>query len=139
MRGWRPVCVAQHRTSRCQLSPPNNLTSAVPRQAKKRRPKKAALKENFAVTELHSQHPCYNSRDHSSRQRAAIASGAAAVPVGAALTELQAQLGRLIDRYGHEHSEAIFCNWTPAAIKAMGIRRVAAPLLSAQVGAKAAP
>ena len=40
------------------------------------------------------------------------------------LTELQAQPGRLIDRYGHEHSEAIFRNWTPAAIKAMGIRRV---------------
>jgi hypothetical protein len=40
------------------------------------------------------------------------------------LTELQAQPGRLIDKCGHEHSEAIFRNWTPAAIKAMGIRRV---------------
>jgi hypothetical protein len=40
------------------------------------------------------------------------------------LNELQAQPGRLIDRYGHEHSEAILRNWTPAAIKAMGIRRV---------------
>jgi hypothetical protein len=40
------------------------------------------------------------------------------------LTELQAQPGRLIDRCGHEHSEAIVRNWTPAAIKAMGIRRV---------------
>jgi hypothetical protein len=40
------------------------------------------------------------------------------------LSELQAQPGRLIDNCGHEHSEAIFRNWTPAAIKAMGIRRV---------------
>jgi hypothetical protein len=32
--------------------------------------------------------------------------------------------GRLVDRFGHEHSEAIFRNWTPAAIKALGIQRV---------------
>ena len=37
---------------------------------------------------------------------------------------LEAQRGRLIDRYGHEHSEAIFSNWTPAAIRALGVRRV---------------
>jgi hypothetical protein len=34
------------------------------------------------------------------------------------------QGGQLIDRYGHLHSEAIFKNWSPAAIKALGIRRV---------------
>jgi hypothetical protein len=32
--------------------------------------------------------------------------------------------GQLVDRYGHVHSEAIFHNWSPAAIKALGIRRV---------------
>jgi hypothetical protein len=42
----------------------------------------------------------------------------------AAITSGSVVTGRLIDRYGHEHSEAIFRNWTPAAIKAMGIRRV---------------
>ena len=31
---------------------------------------------------------------------------------------------QLIDKYGHRHSEAIFRNWSPAAIKALGIRRV---------------
>lgn len=40
------------------------------------------------------------------------------------IAALAAQRGRLIDRYGHEHSEAIFSNWTPAAIRALGIRRV---------------
>ncbi len=34
--------------------------------------------------------------------------------------------GQLIDRYGHPHSETIFKNWSPAAIKALGIRRVTA-------------
>jgi hypothetical protein len=29
----------------------------------------------------------------------------------------------LVDRYGHPHSESVFLNWTPAAIKALGIRR----------------
>jgi hypothetical protein len=33
-------------------------------------------------------------------------------------------VGQLIDRYGHVHSEAIFENWSPAALKALGIRRV---------------
>ena len=40
-----------------------------------------------------------------------------------ALIELQQQ-GRLVDKYGHEHSEAVFKNWTPRAIRALGIRRV---------------
>jgi len=56
-----------------------------------------------------------------------VGSNGTAVPSGSVVTtvaEVQAQPGRLIDRYGHEHSEAIFRNWTPAAIKAMGIRRV---------------
>jgi hypothetical protein len=34
------------------------------------------------------------------------------------------RLGQLIDKHGHVHSEAIFRNWTPAAIKALGIRRI---------------
>ena len=33
-------------------------------------------------------------------------------------------VGQLIDKYGHVHSEAIFINWSPAAIRALGIRRV---------------
>jgi hypothetical protein len=33
-------------------------------------------------------------------------------------------VGQLIDKHGHLHSEAIFRNWSPAAIKALGIRRV---------------
>ena len=32
--------------------------------------------------------------------------------------------GQLVDRYGHVHSEAIFRNWSPAAIKALGVRRI---------------
>lgn len=32
--------------------------------------------------------------------------------------------GQLVDRFGHAHSEAIFRNWSPAVIKALGIRRV---------------
>ena len=39
----------------------------------------------------------------------------------------QPNTGQLIDRYGHLHSESIFRNWTPSAIKALGIRRVGAP------------
>ena len=38
--------------------------------------------------------------------------------------ELETQRGRLIDRYGQEHSEAIFRNWSPQAIRALGVRRV---------------
>ncbi|MGI8853070.1 MAG: hypothetical protein ACR2GC_07245 [Methyloceanibacter sp.] len=38
----------------------------------------------------------------------------------------QPKTGQLIDRYGHHHSESIFTNWTPAAIKALGIRRMGA-------------
>lgn len=30
----------------------------------------------------------------------------------------------LVDKHGHRHSEAVFRNWSPAAIKALGIRRV---------------
>ena len=29
----------------------------------------------------------------------------------------------LIDKYGHRHSEAVFKNWSPLAIQALGIRR----------------
>jgi hypothetical protein len=36
---------------------------------------------------------------------------------------LKAQPGHLVDKYGHVHSEAIFDNWAPAAIRALGIRR----------------
>jgi hypothetical protein len=32
--------------------------------------------------------------------------------------------GQFVDRFGHVHSSAIFKNWSPAAIKAMGIRRL---------------
>jgi hypothetical protein len=41
-------------------------------------------------------------------------------------TEISAaeQGARLVDRHGHLHSEAIFKNWSPAAIRALGIRRV---------------
>ena len=35
-----------------------------------------------------------------------------------------AQADQLVDRYGHLHSEAIFRNWSPAAIKALGVRRI---------------
>jgi hypothetical protein len=34
--------------------------------------------------------------------------------------------GQLIDKWGHPHSEAIFRNWSPAAIRALGIRRIKA-------------
>ena len=34
------------------------------------------------------------------------------------------QPGQLVDRYGNVHSELIFRNWSPAAIKALGIHRV---------------
>jgi hypothetical protein len=36
----------------------------------------------------------------------------------------QERLSQLCDKYGHLHSEAIFHNWSPAAIKALGIRRI---------------
>jgi hypothetical protein len=32
----------------------------------------------------------------------------------------------LVDKWGHPHSEAIFRNWSPAAIRALGIRRIKA-------------
>ena len=59
-------------------------------------------------------------------------------PEGAAPEEIKSDLNaaddiepseasQLIDRYGHPHSESIFRNWTPAAIRALGIRRVGAP------------
>ena len=31
---------------------------------------------------------------------------------------------QLLDKYGHVHSEAVLRHWTPAALKALGIRRV---------------
>ena len=30
----------------------------------------------------------------------------------------------LIDRHGHRHSEAVLHNWSPAILKAMGVRRI---------------
>jgi hypothetical protein len=38
--------------------------------------------------------------------------------------EAEPSVGRLVDSYGHVHSEAIFLNWSPAAIVAFGIRRL---------------
>jgi hypothetical protein len=35
--------------------------------------------------------------------------------------------GQLVDKYGNPHSEAIFRNWSPGAIKALGIHRVRRP------------
>ena len=32
--------------------------------------------------------------------------------------------GQIVDRYGHVHSEAVFKNWSPAAIEALGIHRL---------------
>ena len=29
-----------------------------------------------------------------------------------------------IDRYGHRHSAAVFENWSPAVLKALGVRRI---------------
>jgi hypothetical protein len=58
--------------------------------------------------------PCKNDRP----------TGATSLPDS--IEKLKAQHGRLIDRYGHEYSEAIFRNWSHAAIKAMGVRRVVA-------------
>jgi len=40
------------------------------------------------------------------------------------LIRIQLEHGRLVDRYGHEHSEAIFLNWSPKALRALGVRRV---------------
>jgi hypothetical protein len=40
-------------------------------------------------------------------------------------TEPQAPgIGQLIDRYGHVHSEAVLTNWSPQALKALGVHRV---------------
>jgi hypothetical protein len=33
-------------------------------------------------------------------------------------------VGQLIDKHGHIHSEAILKNWSPAAIRALEIRRI---------------
>jgi hypothetical protein len=35
-----------------------------------------------------------------------------------------ARVGQLIDRYGHVHSEAVLNNWSPKALKALGIHRI---------------
>jgi hypothetical protein len=32
--------------------------------------------------------------------------------------------GQLVDRYGNLHTEGVLRNWSPAALKALGIRRV---------------
>ena len=40
------------------------------------------------------------------------------------LALIELQQGRLLDKYGNEHSEAVFKNWTPQAIRALGVRRV---------------
>lgn len=53
-----------------------------------------------------------------------LAAGCGSIFPGNSIAKLKAQPGRLVDRHGHEHSEAIFRNWTPAAIRALGIRRV---------------
>jgi hypothetical protein len=37
--------------------------------------------------------------------------------------QLEGRPGRLVDKYGHPHSEAVLRNWSPAAIRALGIRR----------------
>ena len=56
--------------------------------------------------------PCKNDR----------LTGATSLPDS--IEQLKPQHGRLIDRFGHEHSEHIFKNWSPAALRVMGIRRV---------------
>ena len=40
--------------------------------------------------------------------------------------KLELRPGQLVDCHGHVHSEAIFKNWSPAAIQVLGIRRVKA-------------
>jgi hypothetical protein len=40
------------------------------------------------------------------------------------IEELKLKRGRLVDKHGHLHSEHIFQHWSPAAIRALGIRRV---------------
>jgi hypothetical protein len=32
--------------------------------------------------------------------------------------------GQLVDRYGHVHSEAVLTNWSPQALKVLGIHRI---------------
>lgn len=39
----------------------------------------------------------------------------------------QSASGQWLDKYGHLHSGAIFKNWSPAAIRALGIHRVVEP------------
>ena len=33
------------------------------------------------------------------------------------------QLGRLVDKYGHAHSEGVLTSWSPIALKVLGVRR----------------
>lgn len=40
----------------------------------------------------------------------------------------------LIDKYGHRHSAAVLTNWSPLAIKALGIRKVPTPETEHQPG-----
>ncbi len=47
-----------------------------------------------------------------------------AISFSDSVEQLKLQCGRLVDRFGHQHSEHIFENWSPAAIKAMRIHRV---------------
>jgi hypothetical protein len=45
--------------------------------------------------------------------------------VNKAKTEKQeSRSGQLVDRFGHLHTDAVLRNWSPAAIRAMGIRPI---------------
>jgi hypothetical protein len=64
-----------------------------------------------------------------SKQKRTSAEGAAEALVGdhgndASRVIKQPLKGQLIDRYGHVHSEAVLINWSPQALKALGIHRV---------------
>lgn len=37
---------------------------------------------------------------------------------------IESQQGRLLDKYGHEHSEAVLRHWSLKAIRALGIHRI---------------
>lgn len=62
-----------------------------------------------------------DSRPASGNSLGLIETAGAATPAGTIKPS-----GQLIDKHGHLHSEAIFKNWSPAAIKALGIRRIEA-------------
>ena len=47
----------------------------------------------------------------------------AILPTGI-IEELKFKRGGLVDKHGHLHSEHIFQHWSPAAIRALGSRRV---------------